>query len=146
MKKFFTVVLIVLTSLGIAKADNNERTISVEQLPQKAQEFLKTYFKDLTVAFIVEETKYYGKEYEVTYTDRTEIDFQENGEWEKIKCRYTAVPSGIVPKAIIDFVAKNNPQQTIKKIERNAYIWEVELHNGIEIKFDTKFQLIGYDD
>ena len=44
-----------------------------------AQEFLATYFKDLTVAYAVEESKYFGSEYEVTYTDRTEVEFRADG-------------------------------------------------------------------
>ena len=37
-------------------------------------------------------------------------------------------------------------RQFIKKIERDPYTWEIELSGGLEIKFDTKFNVIGYDD
>ena len=55
------------------QADGREKPITIDNLPKAAQEFLATYFKDLTVAYAVEESKYFGSEYEVTYTDRTEV-------------------------------------------------------------------------
>ena len=78
----------------------------------------------------------------MTYTDRTEVDFRSDGEWESVERKYSALPAAIVPKEIAAFVAKNY----IKKIERNAYTWEIELSNGLEIKFDKQFNFLGYDD
>ena len=65
MKKLLTAILLVAATFGIAKADDHERPTTVDQLPQKAQEFLNTHFKDLQVAFAIEEQKFMGKEYEV---------------------------------------------------------------------------------
>lgn len=97
--------------------------------------------------YAVEEQKFGRSEYEVTYTDRTEVDFRSDGEWESVERKYSALPAAIVPKEIAAFVAKNNFEgQYIKKIERNAYTWEIELSNGLEIKFDKQFNFLGYDD
>ena len=61
--------------------------------------------------------------------------------------RYAAVPASIVPAQISAYVAKSSfPNQYIKKIERDAYTWEIELSNGIEIKFDREFHVIDIDD
>ena len=61
--------------------------------------------------------------------------------------RYAAVPASVVPTQISDYVAKSSfPNQYIKKIERDAYTWEIELSNGIEIKFDKEFRVIDIDD
>ncbi len=145
MKKLMTVILLVAATFA-AKADRNEKLITIDQLPKKAQEFLQANFKDLQVAYVEKEVKPFGAEYEVYYTNRTKVEFRHDGEWKEIECKYNAVPASVVPKQIQEFIAKNNPQQSIKKIERNQYLWEVELHNDIEIKFDHKFALIGYDD
>ena len=66
---------------------------SVDKLPQAAQEFLSAHFKDLTVAYAVEEQKYTGKEYEVVYTDRTEVEFRSDGQWESVGRKYSPVPA-----------------------------------------------------
>ena len=36
--------------------------------------------------------------------------------------------------------------QYIRKISHNRFEWEVELSNGLEIEFDTRFNVIGIDD
>ena len=76
------------------------------------------------------------------------LDFRSDGSWESVERKYDAVPAAIVPKQISDFVAANElfSRQFIRKIERDPYTWEIELSGGMEIKFDRKFNVIGYDD
>lgn len=139
---------LLFCGLVSARADGRERAISFSELPQAAQTFCTTHFGDLTVAYIVADTKFIHTEYEVTYTDRTEIDFRADGEWESVGRKYAPVPEAIVPERIARFVAGNElyRQQFIRKIERKRYTWEIELSSGLEIEFDAKFNVIGYDD
>ena len=147
MKKILFAALMLICSTGVALADGHERAITVQQLPQPAQEFLKQHFDSLTVAYGVEDVKHCGSEYEVVYTDRTEVDFRRDGQWESVERKYAPVPASIVPKQIAEFVARSNfPGQFIKKIDRDPYTWEIELSSGLEIKFDMQFNVIGYDD
>ncbi len=146
MKKILFVIALLFAGIATANA-NPERPITIDQLPKTAQEFLAAHFKDLTVAYAVAEQKFTGTEYEVVYTDRTEVDFRSDGQWDSVERKYSAIPDSIVPQQIRDFVAKNNyPGQFIKKIERNAYTWEIELSSDIEIKFDVHFNVIDIDD
>ena len=146
MKKILFVIALLFAGIATANA-NPERPITIDQLPKTAQEFLAAHFKDLTVAYAVAEQKFTGTEYEVVYTDRTEVDFRSDGQWDSVERKYSAIPDSIVPQQIRDFVAKKNyPGQFIKKIERNAYTWEIELSSDIEIKFDVHFNVIDIDD
>ena len=121
MKKMILAVALLLTGIVSAQADGREKPITIDNLPKAAQEFLATYFKDLTVAYAVEESKYFGSEYEVTYTDRTEVEFRADGQWSAVDRKYSAVPAAIVPQQIADFVAKMNyPGQFIPKIDPDA--------------------------
>lgn len=147
MKKFFISAAVLFAGIVSASAASQERPTTVDKLPANAQQFLSTHFKGLTVAFVVEDPKMVGSEYEVTYTDRTEVDFNPQGEWTSVERKYSAVPASVVPQQISGYVAKSSfPDQWIKKIERNAYTWEIELNSGLEIKFDQQFNVIGYDD
>ncbi|HIS10245.1 MAG TPA: PepSY-like domain-containing protein [Candidatus Avibacteroides excrementipullorum] len=147
MKKLFFAAMLLMTSVVSANADNDERAINVAQLPQTAQSFLTANFSGKTVAFAVEERKFFGTEYEVVYTDRTEVSFRSDGEWESVETKYEQVPSSVVPAQIADFVAKGGFEgQFIKEISRDRYSWEITLSSGIEIKFDKQFNVIGYDD
>ena len=147
MKKLFFAAMLLMTSVVSANADNDERAINVAQLPQTAQSFLTANFSGKTVAFAVEERKFFGTEYEVVYTDRTEVSFRSDGEWESVETKYEQMPSSVVPAQIADFVAKGGFEgQFIKEISRDRYSWEITLSSGIEIKFDKQFNVIGYDD
>lgn len=147
MKKILFAAALLFAGIVSAQADGRERPITIDRLPEKAQQFLAAHFGDLTLAFAVEDPKFVGSEYEVTYTDRTEVDFRSDGEWSSVERRYSAVPAAIVPQPIADYVAQSNiPGQFIRKIDRNAYTWEVELSNGLEIDFDNRFNVIGFDD
>ena len=99
------------------------------------------------MAFVVEDPKMTGTEYEVTYTDRTEVDFNTTGEWSSIERKYSAVPDSVIPKQISEYIANGNfTGQHIRKIEKGRNFWELELSNGLELKFDKKFNMVRYDD
>ena len=92
MKKILISAAILFASIATASADDRERPTTVDKLPANAQQFLSQHFKNLSVAFVVEDPKMVGSEYEVTYTDRTEVDFNPQGEWTSVECKYNAVP------------------------------------------------------
>ena len=49
-------------------------------------------------------------------------------------------------EAIRNHVAQQHPDQRIVSIDRDSKDYEVKLSNGVELKFDLKFSLIGFDD
>ena len=144
MKKMiaFLLMMVVAVQFGIAR---DVITMNPKELPAAAQTFLKQHFENRQISYIKVESEFLSKKYEVVMTDRTKIEFDGDGEWEEVECKYTTVPAAIVPQGIRDFVAQKS-MPGIRKIERNTYVWEVELQNGIELTFDKNFQLIGYDD
>lgn len=146
MKKIFVSAALLFAGITASFAGDRERPITLDKLPAAAQEFLAANFKDLTLAYAVEDPKFIGSEYEVIYTDRTEVDFESNGEWSSVERKYAAVPAAIVPVQIADYVEKSFAGEFIRKIDRDKYTWEVELSNGLEIKFDRNFQVIDIDD
>ena len=151
MKRFRAFLFTALFTSGCmftASADGCERPIPFDSLPQNAQAFCATHFKDLTPAYAVKDTKIRSVEYEVTYTDRTEVEFRSDGLWKSVERRSAPVPAAIVPKPVADFVADDEyaRHQFIRKIERNLYTWEIELSGGLEITFDSRFNVIDYDD
>lgn len=100
----------------------NDRPIAVGELPASAQQFIKTHF------------------------DGAKVEFTKNGEWKDVECKYGEVPAAIVPQQIRDYVAKNYPDRKVTAIDRDRRDYEVELDNGLDLKFDLKFRLIDIDD
>lgn len=146
MKKSLIALLVMAISAISAQA-RDEISRDVTTLPKSAQTFLKTNFK-APVSFIkIDKTLGYINEYEVVLTDGTEIDFDNDGTWDKIETPADmSVPNKIIPKNITAYVAKNYPGQKIVSVDKERRTYEVELSNGLDLIFDRNGQFKRIDD
>lgn len=146
MKKLM-ILSAILFSLGIfsAKADN-DRMITVNQLPQKSQEFVKQHFPNEKVAYAKFRQEFLDSKYEVVFTNSAKIEFFKNGDWKEVDCKYSTVPAAIIPQQIATYVKQNYPDASIVKIDRDKRDYEVKLTNRLELTFDLNFNLIEIDD
>lgn len=145
MKKLFLIAAVVFMSLGVACAEA-DRPITVDKLPQKAQQFIKSYYQQVGVTYAKEDKDLVSTEYEVLLADGTRMEFASSGEWTSVECKGSAVPEDIVPQQIKQYVAKNYPNTKILKIDRDRRDYEVTLSNRLELKFNKEFKLIEIDD
>lgn len=146
MKKILTFIVCILAIQFSAKASNDIQ-ITFTQLPATSQQLIKSHFNEQSIALVKMEKEFFDKSYEVIFTNGDKIEFDKKGIWKEIDCKYTQLPQAVVPTQIQNFVIKNYPNSKINKIEkesRNRY--EVSLTNGLELKFDSKFNLIDIDD
>ena len=144
-RKILLVMCMAFVGIFAAKADN-DRMITAEQLPSVSREFIQKYFKDTGISYVKLEQDFMEKSYEVLLMNGSKIEFDRNGQWEAVDCRRNSVPAGIVPAQIENFVKKNHPEQSIVKIERDKRGYEIEFRNGLEIKFDKEYNMVGYSD
>jgi hypothetical protein len=146
MKKIL-VIIIAVFSLGVitAKADN-DRVITKEGLPIKAQQFINTHFATIKISYIKEDRDFFDRNYEIVFVDGSKIELGRSGNWIDVDCRYTSVPLAIVPDAIKTYVKKHFPDAQIVEIERKAGNHEVKLSNKLELVFDKKLRIKGVDD
>ena len=108
-------LLVCLFTLQTVARADDDKPIQVTQMPQPAQQFIKQHFAD------------------------------NKGNWEEVNCKYSSVPTAIIPAAIQKYVTTNYPDAKILKIERDKKDYEVKLSNRTELKFDLKFNLIDID-
>ncbi|MBR5812363.1 MAG: PepSY-like domain-containing protein [Alistipes sp.] len=145
MKKLVLTLSVFFAAIGVACADV-DRPIEVDKLPNAAQKFLKQYFPNASVSLAKVDVELVYKEYDVLLTDGTRVDFNNSGEWIDVDCKFATVPEGIVPRQIVDYVAKNYPNANILRIERDRHSYEVSLSNRLELTFDKKFKIVDIDD
>ncbi|WP_333598853.1 PepSY-like domain-containing protein [Alistipes putredinis] len=143
MKKI-VVLFVSMLVLATTASAGNDKPIQVSQMPQTAQQFIKKYFGDRKVAFAKEESDF-RKSYEIAFKNGDKIEFDRKGEWTDIDCKYSAVPTGIIPAPIAKYVADNYPDNKIVQIERDTRSTEVKLDNRMEIKFDKQHRVIEMD-
>lgn len=145
MRKF-TFALICALTLGITMAfAGNDKIITVSNLPETAQQFLKKNFKNAKIAIVKKENKLIKNDYEVTFANGNKIEFDSEGNWEEIDCKATAVPASAVPAKITQHVKANYPQAKILQIDKKRNGYEVKLSNRMELEFNKSFQLTDID-
>lgn len=144
MKKLLLLFVCLFTIQSVVKADD-DKPVRMDQLPQSAQQFIKTHFGDSKVAIAKMETDWFDKSYDIIFTDGNKLEFDKQGNWKEINCKYSAVPASVIPEQIQKYVTENYPGAQVLKIERDKRDYEVKLSNKWELKFDLQFNLIDID-
>lgn len=144
MKKLLLLFVCLFAIHSVVKADD-DKPVRIEQLPQSAQQFIKTYFGDSKVAIAKMETDWFDKSYDIIFTDGNKLEFDKQGNWKEINCKYSAVPVSVIPEQILKYVSENYPGAKVLKIDRDKRDYEVKLSNKWELKFDLQFNLIDID-
>lgn len=141
MKKIGLILVTLVLALTAACAD--DRIVSPESLPQKAKELIAVHFPGKTVQYVEKEFN----EYEVQLSDRTEITFKGNGEWESIKS-YEGVPVAALPASLTSHISGNFADAKIVEVERDLNRIEIKLSTGMEVFFDKDGKYLGqkFDD
>ena len=140
MKKLiFAFIAIVCFGFSSAMAQNTNANPAITQ-------FVTQYFPNATVQMVMPD----DDDIDVVLNDYTKIEFRRNNEWKKVDCEhsttFTAVPATLVPEQITAYVTTNFPNTIIKKLEKNFRSWEIELNNGLELKFNSNFKVMEIDD
>lgn len=138
---------IILTAMGaMAMIDNDERAIKYEELPAEARSFIAKHFPNEQPSYTIEDREFTHTEYKVVMASGVKIEFDGDGKWTEVDCRYTKVPEAIVPKKIADYVKANYPTSKIFEITKERNEWEVKITGGLELTFDSALNLIDIDD
>ena len=143
-KLFFAALVCLFTANTVCNA--HDMPIPASQLPAAAKAFVQQNFPGRTIVYAEKDTEFMKTKYEVSLNDGTEIDFYNNGTFDKVDCHTAPVPASIVPAAIQQFVKANFAGAAVTKIDKERYGYDIELSNGMELKFNHQGGFMGYDD
>ena len=146
MKKIFLMLAVIIGSAAMAVASDviGHNALS---LPAAAQTELKRNFK--AEVSLVKADKTIGRitEYEAILTDGTEVTFDRSGNWKEVEVRRNGeVPSAYVPAEIKSYVKQYQKGAKVIGIEKTRSGYDVELSNGVDMKFAKDGKFKGYDD
>jgi hypothetical protein len=99
------------------------------------------------VVLVKEDRGFRDTDYDVKFTDGSEIEFNGRGEWTEVKCP-KGLKNGIIPVQIMNFMKhRGYLKHGVKpvKIEYSRKGYEVKLSNGTELEFDNRFNLVDVD-
>ena len=148
MKRILRILMIAIccmVSCNMVANAGNDKPISVNALPAKAQTLLSQHFNGQKVMLATIESGVVSRSYDVVLQNDTKLEFDKKGNLTEIDCNQATVPDQLIPQAIRNYLKENYPAQAVKKIEMNKNEYEVELANGLDLTFNKHFQLIDID-
>ena len=148
MKRIFRILMIAIccmVSCNMVANAGNDKPISVNALPAKAQTVLSHHFNDQKVMLATIESGVVSRSYDVVLQNGTKLEFDKKGNLTEIDCKQGIVPMLLIPQAIKNYLEVNYAGQSVKKIEIKKNEYEVELTNGLDLTFNKHFQLIDID-
>lgn len=144
MKKFFAFAFLTFSLLLTACSD---KPVAPQQLPQPIKVFVQQYFPGQNITYAEKDLEITGFKYDVFLTDGTHIDFDTDDVWDKIESSMaTTVPTALIPALVATHIRANFPDAMILKIDKERYGYDVELANGLELKFNKQGALMEMDD
>lgn len=151
MKKISAFILSIIMTASAAFAANNilfddDKPIDYSELPADAKAFIEKYFAKEQASHIILDKEIMGNEYKVVFASGVKLEFDSNGEWTEVSCRYSEVPNSLVPDKIQNYIANNYPEKKITEIKRKHGNWEAKITGGLELTFDRSYRLVEIDD
>jgi len=147
MKNLIKAAMVVLIAGSSFQAIGQEKVIEVNNLPKAAQSFITSNYGNDKVALVKSEKELMQSiEYKVVLASGIELEFDSKGNWTEVDAKSKSVPQGIVPAKIKSYVQKSFPNNNIVQINKDSKGYEVELTNGIEVKFNKNAEFIKIDD
>ena len=132
----------MMLTFNVAMMADDNRVITYDQLPQTAKTLLSQHFAKKVPLVVTMD----WDEYEILYQSGEKVEFNKKGEWKSIDCRVSAVPSVLIPEQIKSHIKATFPGTTIIKLERDRRGYGVKLNNGLEVEYNTRFQVVEIDD
>lgn len=146
MIKRILIALVAVAAVSASAMARDTYSRDASSLPKAAQTTLKNNFKANISVVKIEKELGRVSEYEVILNDGTEISFDRDGNWKDIEVAATkSVPSAFIPAAITQYIKTAQPNQKVIGISKERKGYEVELTNGVEMKFDKQGKFLRYD-
>lgn len=145
MKKILMAIVALVTVFAASARDSYSRDVNV--LPASARTTLKNTFKADVSHIKIEKSLGRVSEYDVVMTDGTEVTFDRSGNWKDVEVkRGGEVPKALVPQLVKKYIDQYQRGAKIVGLEKNRSGYEVELSNGVEMRFDKDGKFVRYDD
>ncbi len=140
-------ILTGIFALVLLMTSCSDRPVAPAQLPGTITAFIQQNFPNQAITFAQKDLEITGWQYDVVLADGTQIEFDTDQMWDKIQCPMTnPVPAVLIPAPIMSYLQGNFPGVMIQKIDKDSFGYEVELANGLELKFNQAGALMEMDD
>lgn len=125
----------------------SDKSVLPTELPVPITSFIQQNFPGQTISFAKKDLEITGWQYDVVLADGTQIDFDTDKMWDKIQSSMTnPVPTQLIPAPIVTHLQANFPDAMVLKIDKERNGYEIELANGLELRYNEQGALMEMDD
>ena len=145
MKRLFLLLTVSIMTVMPMMADN-DKMITQEELPEKAQMFLTQHFGGIEILYAkADRDMGVVMSYDVVLKGDVKVEFNRSGEWTSVDCEHSRVPNGVLPRGVLDYVSKRFAEAYVVEIEKGLRGYEVKLSNDIDLEFDKDGKFLRVD-
>lgn len=145
MKKLFLLLIVSIVGMMPILADN-DKVITREELPEKAQVFLTQHFEGIEILYAKAEREMgVIMSYDVLLDGEVKVEFNRSGEWTSVDCERNQVPNSVLPQGVLDYVTKKFAKSYVVEIERGLLGYDVKLSNDLDLEFDKNGKFLRVD-
>ncbi len=146
MKKVFLLAIACLFSV-ICFAKEDGVKISVEELPEKANLFIKDYFPTAKVKAVYKSWDEGVVEYKVIFKTKTTIEFDMVGSWSEIDInpKKDTMPRFIYSNQVNETLDREFYDQVIDKVENDGVYYEFDFTDNSEAKIKSTGEVLKFE-
>ena len=116
-----------------------EIAIQANQLPRKAQDFVKANFPNDPIVYAEQDRR----SYKVELDSGIEVDFDKNGDWTDVSSKNSPLPTQFMPANILNTVQQKYAQTAILEISKEYLSYKLKLANNREVYVDNSGKIVG---
>lgn len=125
----------------------SDKPVAPEQLPVPVRTFIQQTYPGEAITFAQKDLELTGWKHEIFLVDGTHIEFDTDDMWDKIESPVARpVPQQLIPAPIASHLQANFPGAVVTKIDKERNGYEIELANGMELKYNKQGVLREMDD
>lgn len=148
MKKIIALLAVALVA-SMAWAEDLEKKVSLQELPEKAQEFLNTYFEGVKVKKVIKTIDAYTfvEEFDVYLSNKTQIEFDMVGAWNEItlKNKKVEMPRFIYPNRVVDTIDNQYADKKIVKVSNDGMEYDIKFKDGSEVTINALGKILEFE-
>ncbi|MDR2472495.1 MAG: PepSY-like domain-containing protein [Tannerella sp.] len=149
MKTIIFFAGLFLIAAVVFQSCENEEAITTNELPQMSREFLNTHFRGVEVSLIIRDKEAFSTDYTVHLANGFEVDFLKSGDWDDVDGHLKPIPESVLtllPDGINTYLSGQFAEAKIVEVNKENYGYEIELSNGLDIRFSKDGAFRGIDD
>ncbi len=140
LKSSLVAIALTLSLISCAK----DEVIPVSELPAEMKAYISTHFPSNTILQVVKDVDGLTKTYDVLLSERISLEFNRQKEIIDIDSEI-ALPNSVIPEQIRQYVTANYPSNVITDWELDDRNQQVQLNNGLDLKFNMNGDFLRID-